>query len=389
MNKGTHALSLKEEGKTNQEIADELGMSAKSVRRLVSETRKRREYLADYVSPPARVLVDELRARGANLPPEWGQVKPYPFDLATLPPDWAPPGYVRKPRPFPQDDHATGIPYRKCGGECGETRYQSSLFVCDECVMRPPVSAEKYTTHLVIPDTQCRPDVPLEHLVWAGQYIKEIQPDVVVHLGDHWDFPSLSSYEKIGSKWFEGKRVLADIEAGNRGLELLEESMNGFQPKRKILLRGNHEDRLTRALNDQPRLEGLVGFDKFNDVALGWEVVPFLEVKPVDDIWYSHYFANPLTGKPYGGMPETMLKSIGHSFTMGHRQGRREASRYLADGSEQRALIVGSYYQHTEDYLGAQGNHHWRGLIVKREVRNGTYDMMEVSLRYLRARFGS
>lgn len=359
MNKGENALALKESGKSNQEIAEILGMSAKSVRRLVSEAKTRREYLLDLSrsqSVPSMLDIERVfRTSKPDLPPGWGQVKPGTF--ADMPADWAPPGYKR--RPFPQDDHVI-----------------------------PPASGEKYTTHLIIPDTQCRPDVPLEHLVWAGRYIKEIQPDVVVHLGDHWDFPSLSSYEKPGSKWFEGKRVLADIEAGNQGMELLEEGMSGFQPKQKILIRGNHEDRLTRALNDQPRLEGLVGFDKFNDVALGWEVVPFLEVKSIDDIWYSHYFANPLTGKPYGGMPETMLKSIGHSFTMGHRQGRREASRYLADGSEQRALIVGSYYQHTEDYLGAQGNHHWRGLIVKREVRNGTYDMMEVSLRYLKARFG-
>lgn len=350
-------------------------MSAKSVRRLVSEAKARRNYLLGLSRsqsvPPIPSMLDierVFRTSKPVLPPDWGQVKPGTF--ADMPADWAPPGYTR--RAFPQDDHDhTNQPD-------GPAHSQAIS----------PMSGEKYTTHLIIPDTQCRPDVPLDHLVWAGRYIKEIQPDVVVHLGDHWDFPSLSSYEKIGSKWFEGKRVLSDIEAGNCGLELLEEGMGGFQPKRKILLRGNHEDRLTRALNDNPKLEGLVGFDKFNDVALGWEVVPFLEVKSIDDIWYSHYFANPLTGKPYGGMPETMLKSIGHSFTMGHRQGRREASRYLADGSEQRALIVGSYYQHTEDYLGAQGNHHWRGLIVKREVRNGTYDMMEVSLRYLRARFG-
>lgn len=380
MTKGNQALALKEAGRTNQEIADELGMSAKSVRRLVSEAKGRRAYLAAQAESSLAQdwgeCFEALARHDSGLPPEWGQVVAprgiSPTIGQILPDDWAPP--LR--RSFPQDDHQPLPPFHPMPMSVYEPEAIS------------PVSSEKYTTHLIIPDTQCRPDVPLNHLIWAGRYAKEIQPDVVVHLGDHWDFPSLSSYEKIGSKWFEGKRILADIEAGNQGLELLEEGMGGFRPKRKILLRGNHEDRLTRALNDNPKMEGLVGFDKLNDESLGWEVVPFLEVKSVDDIWYSHYFANPLTGKPYGGMPETMLKSIGHSFTMGHRQGRREASRYLADGSEQRALIVGSYYQHTEDYLGAQGNHHWRGLIVKREVRNGTYDMMEVSLRYLRARFG-
>jgi hypothetical protein len=53
----------------------------------------------------------------------------------------------------------------------------------------------------------------------------------------------------------------------------------------------------------------------------------------------------------------------------------------------QRGLIVGSYYQHDEDYKGPQGNHHWRGIIVKHEVRDGNYDMMEVSMDFLRERY--
>ena len=46
--------------------------------------------------------------------------------------------------------------------------------------------------HLVIPDTQCKPGHSFEHLEWAGQYAVKTKPDVIVHLGDHWDMPSLS-----------------------------------------------------------------------------------------------------------------------------------------------------------------------------------------------------
>jgi len=40
--------------------------------------------------------------------------------------------------------------------------------------------------HFIIPDTQVKPDVPINHLEAAGNYIIEKQPDVIVHLGDHW-----------------------------------------------------------------------------------------------------------------------------------------------------------------------------------------------------------
>jgi hypothetical protein len=33
--------------------------------------------------------------------------------------------------------------------------------------------------------------------------------------------------------------------------------------------------------------------------------------------------------------------------------------------------------------MGPQGNAYWRGLFVKHEVKNGEYDLMEVSLDYL------
>ena len=74
------------------------------------------------------------------------------------------------------------------------------------------------TKHLVIPDTQVKPDQSVEHLRWAGQYAADKKPDVIVHIGDHWDMPSLSSYD-VGTRSFEGRRYVRDIEAGIAGME--------------------------------------------------------------------------------------------------------------------------------------------------------------------------
>lgn len=255
--------------------------------------------------------------------------------------------------------------------------------------------------HLVIPDTQVAPGVPMEHLTWVGKYLVDKKPDVVIHLGDHWDMPSLCSYDRGKKRDFNSRRVLADIEAGNEGMDLLMAPLHAYNAQRRklkekqykprlVLLRGNHEARIDRAIDENPtQLEGIVGDHLFNDVAHGWEVHKFLHVVDIDGISYSHYFYNPNTSRPLGGMISTRIKQVGFSFTMGHQQGKDQAERFLSDGTVQRGLVVGSCYLHDEAYKGPQGNEHWRGVVMKHEVRNGNYDLMEVSLRYLERRYGS
>ena len=80
-------------------------------------------------------------------------------------------------------------------------------------------------THLIIPDTQAKPGVPMDHLGWIGEYIVERKPDVIVHLGDHADMPSLSSYD-VGKRVFEGRRYVADIEAANAAFDVLNAALN-------------------------------------------------------------------------------------------------------------------------------------------------------------------
>lgn len=254
------------------------------------------------------------------------------------------------------------------------------------------------STHLVIPDTQVKPGVPTDHLRWIGNYILDRRPDVVVHLGDHWDMESLSSYDR-GRLAMEGRRLKADVDAGNRALRLItaptEQFNNGrrrrgqeeYRP-RWVLLRGNHEDRLRRYIEEHGELDGAIGFEALKSP--GWDVHDFLEPVFIDGVGYAHYWANPLTGRPYGGMIETRLKTIGHSFTMGHVQTLQTGARYVhgPDGPrQQRGLIAGACYLHDEAYKGPQGNAHWRGVLVKHEVRDGSYDLMEVSLEYLCRRY--
>ena len=237
---------------------------------------------------------------------------------------------------------------------------------------------------LVIPDTQIKPNVPIDHMRWAAKAIKDYKPTHVVHLGDHWDFPSLSSYSS--RKEVEGKRVIQDIESGNQAMKLFWDTLK----RQKVLpefhyVFGNHEERLVRYVNDNPVLENLLDLSQLH--LDGWITHPFKEVFQLNDVWFTHFFYAPFTGRAYGGTAQNILARVGLSMCQGHRQGKEVSARALPNGQVQRALIAGSYYLHTEEYLGPQARETWRGLVVLHDVEDGDYDMMELSTKYLCRRY--
>lgn len=246
------------------------------------------------------------------------------------------------------------------------------------------MSKKKFLKILVIPDTQVKPGVPVDHFTWVGKYIVDQKPDVIVHLGDHWDMPSLSSYDK-GKKCFEGRRYKDDVQAGNEAMTLLTKQYRGKVKAREVFLIGNHEERIERAVESDAVLEGVIGYQDLN--LTGWEVVPFKKPIQIQGVNFCHYFYNPMNGRPYSGQANSILKNVGESFVQGHRQGLDIGLQQLASGKRRRGIICGSCYQHNENYLGPQGDH-WRGVLVLHEVSDGDFDVMEVSLGYLKRRYG-
>ena len=109
-----------------------------------------------------------------------------------------------------------------------------------------PAAYSKGKKILFISDCQVKPGVDLTYLEAIGQYIVDKKPDVVVNVGDFWDFESLSSYDK-GKLSFEGRRLQDDIEIGKIGMAKLlgplknyQKSNNDYNP-RLVFTLGNHE----------------------------------------------------------------------------------------------------------------------------------------------------
>ena len=251
--------------------------------------------------------------------------------------------------------------------------------------------------HLVIPDCQVKPGVPLEHLDWLGEYIVAKQPDVIVQIGDFADMESLCSYD-TGKKSFEGRRYKNDISIARKGMERLLGPFKRFNAlavkggrkrynPRLVLTLGNHEDRITRAIESDPKLEGVLSIKDLGYEDFGWEVSPFLQPVQIDGILYNHYFPTGQMGHPCSSA-RAILNKYHTSCFAGHQQGRDIA--YARKGYDETitAIICGSYYLHEEEYLNPCTNRHWRGIYVLHEVKNGSFDEMAVSLNYLKRKFG-
>lgn len=250
--------------------------------------------------------------------------------------------------------------------------------------------------HFIIADTQTRPGVPLDHMAWIGQAIVDYKPDSVIHLGDHWDMPSLSMHDQAGSAKMEGARYEDDVQVGVDAfkalaipMELEQARLVGNKKKQwnpdKIFLFGNHENRINRAVNNSPKWAGTVGEHHLK--TRDWERHAFLERVWLDGIIYSHFFQSSHSSHAIGGTIDNRLNKIGASFVQGHEQGFRYGTRIQASGATWHGLVAGSCYLHDEDYRGAQGQNHWRGVVVLNEVANGDYCIMPLTLDYLCRRY--
>lgn len=251
--------------------------------------------------------------------------------------------------------------------------------------------------HLLIPDTQVRPGVCVNHLNALGNYIIDQKPDVIVQIGDFADMHSLSSYDS-GKKAGEGARYERDIQAAKSAMATLMEPIENYNKKKRknkekqyrpelLLTLGNHENRINRHVNSYPVLEGRLSTGDLDFEKWGWEVHDFLEVVERDGIAYSHYFPRNANGQivqTTRGAPNArvQVQREQQSCTSGHLQGLSFHVQQLRDRRHY-GIVAGSFYTHEEDYLGPQGTAYWRGVVIKHEVRDGNYDPMFVSMDYL------
>ena len=242
-------------------------------------------------------------------------------------------------------------------------------------------------THLIIPDSHAHPEHNNKRYEWLGHLINDIKPDVVVDIGDWFDMPSLCSYDK-GKKSFEGRRYKKDIEAGLDAQERMFSIVKARKRKLPRFIRtlGNHEHRISRAVEMDPILEGTIGLSDLQSREYGWDEIPFLEPCLVDGITYQHYFTSGIMGRPISGERHAQALILRQltSCTQGHSHLFDYCERTDAGGRKIAGCVVGVYQDYHADYAGP-ANRLWNaGVVVKRGVENGYYDIEHISLKRIK-----
>jgi hypothetical protein len=231
--------------------------------------------------------------------------------------------------------------------------------------------------------------VPINHLVWCGKYLALKKPDVIIQLGDFTDLPSLSSHDGVGSLQLEGKRYRRDIDYSKMAMgKFINElhKVSRWHPHMFLTL-GNHEHRIIRTVEQNPKLEGLISLDDLEYTKFGWKVYPFLQPIVVGGVAFNHFFPSGVMGKPITSA-RALLTKLHMSCVAGHQQGRDIAFSKRADGVDMTAILSGSFYQQAEAYLSPFTNNHWRGMWMLHETKDGSFNEMAVSVNYLQRRFG-
>jgi len=240
----------------------------------------------------------------------------------------------------------------------------------------------------VIPDAQVVEGVPIDHLEHAGRYIADKRPDVVLCIGDFGDFPSLSHFDQ-GTLAFEDTYYEKDVGAFLRAMDAFMNPIaraSGYKPFLEFT-QGNHEDHIRRYVHEHPVHREQMSVDDLKLDDYGWRVHPFLQPISIGGVAFCHYFPSGVMGKPITSA-QSLLRKLHMSAFAGHQQGREIAYSRRADGSNMTAIISGSFYQHTFDYLSPFTNAHWRGMYFLHEVQDGRFDEMALSISFLKRRFG-
>lgn len=253
-------------------------------------------------------------------------------------------------------------------------------------------------TAVVFTCAHSTPDTSNERFDWLGSLIYDIKPDYVIDLGDFDDMKSLSSHDTRYPKAVVNQSYQKDIEHGQEARERLWHKFRHNKKKipYRIGFQGNHEYRIDKAIMYDPRLEGEkygislkhlqtdYWYDEYNPYQNG---APSLRV--YDGVLYGHYVASGNYGTALSGIHHgyALTQKMASSVTVGHSH---KFSYYVKQESIPNPIhgLVAGCFKGSEESWAGQANSEWRkGVVIKRNIENGDYDLEWVSLEALRKEY--
>ena len=254
-------------------------------------------------------------------------------------------------------------------------------------------------TAVVLTCAHASPEVSNERFDWLGSFLYDLRPDYVVDLGDGADMKSLNSYDTRKPQAIVAQSYEKDIECYNDAQERIRHKFKRHKRKRPAFygFEGNHEHRIKKALEVDPRLEGLrhgISFSHLNTNRFFEEYHEYENSAPsiseYDGVSYAHYFSSGNYGTAMSGEHHAynLIKKRHSSATCGHSHKRNVFFKDDAYPTPSIGLVAGCYKGANEGWAGQANSEWWKGVIIKRNIENGWYDPEFVSIQRLKEMYG-
>ena len=243
------------------------------------------------------------------------------------------------------------------------------------------------------------PNCSNERFNWLGDLIEDVKPDYTIDLGDGADMRSLNTFDTRYPQAIVAQSYQKDIESYNDSQDRLWSRYKLSKKKRpfRIGFEGNHEHRIKRAVAHDPRLEGDKYGISFSHLQTDhWfdEYHEYNNSAPAlvsyDGVLYGHYvstgnFGSALSTKHHG---YSLTEKLACSATVGHSHKFHYFRKADARPSPINGLVAGCFKGQEEDWAG-QANGDWsKGVVIKREVEKGDYDLQWISMKALERMYG-
>ena len=122
----------------------------------------------------------------------------------------------------------------------------------------------------------------------------------------------------------------------------------------------------------------------------GWQEIPYKKIKVIDGVHYCHHLPSGIMGSAISGenIARTILTKHKVSATVGHSHLLDYALSTLPNGKKLHGLSAGCYLNHSEHFARDTQHLWWSGLIIKREVKDGNYNMELLDIKTVRREYG-
>jgi len=190
--------------------------------------------------------------------------------------------------------------------------------------------------------------------------IELVKPDVYIDLGDTGEWQSVSHWQ-----WKKKKRppleyqlpfVIKEIEEVNKGMDLIDASLDKAGVKERHITEGNHDDWLNRFVDENPYLKGYKFKDAVRLKERGYTYHPIGKLFKMGSLYFYH-------GHHFGSMNHTRnhLLRLGCNVMYGHHHDMQQSSVTHMDGPKS-AWSIGCLKDMTAEANAWLGNrqHNWQ-----------------------------